>query len=113
MLGNASVVLLVVRTGALMPVQRGLAAVGRTAFSNYILTSLVCQFLFRWGPTKLYGSLEYHQQLYVMVLMWVANIVLSLAWLRLFAFGPLEWLWRSLTYWRRQPMRRGRTLAAA
>ena len=33
------------------------------------------------------------------------QIAASLWWLRRFRFGPLEWCWRSLTYWRRQPMR--------
>jgi uncharacterized protein len=104
MLANASLVLLLVKRGWLLPVQHGLAAVGRMAFSNYILTSLLCQFLFRWGPWKLFGTLEYYQQIYVVAGVWAINIVFSLVWLRVFAFGPLEWIWRSLTYWRRQPL---------
>lgn len=103
-LANASVLLLLVRHGKFLPLQRGLAAVGRTALSNYIFTSLACQFLFKWGPWKLYGSLEYYQQIYVVIGVWVSNIILSLFWLRYFKFGPLEWLWRSLTYWHPQPM---------
>ncbi|HEY1930078.1 MAG TPA: DUF418 domain-containing protein [Caulobacteraceae bacterium] len=104
MLANASLVLLLVKHGAIMPVQRGLAAVGRTAFSNYILTSLICQFLFKWGPWKLYGALEYYEEIYVVAAVWAFNILGSLLWLRIFAFGPLEWVWRSLTYWKPQPL---------
>lgn len=104
MLANASVVLLLVRHGALMPVQRALAAIGRTAFTNYILTSVVCQFLFSWGPWKLYGVLDYYQELYVVAGVWVVNLIFSNVWLRFFAFGPLEWAWRSLTYWKSQPI---------
>jgi uncharacterized protein len=37
--------------------------------------------------------------------MWVVNLTFSTLWLRVFRFGPLEWCWRSLTYWKRQPMR--------
>ncbi|MBC8156270.1 MAG: DUF418 domain-containing protein, partial [Bacteroidetes bacterium] len=102
-LANASVVLLIVRNNLLLPVQHALAAVGRTAFSNYVLTSLLCQFVFLWGPWKLYGTLEYYQQMYVVLAIWTVNIIFSTLWLRFFAFGPLEWLWRSLTYWKRQP----------
>jgi uncharacterized protein len=103
MLANASVLLLLVRHDAWMPVQRGLAAVGRTALTNYILTSLACQFIFKWGPWKLYGTLEYYQQIYAVMCVWTVNLLASLLWLKFFAFGPLEWLWRSLTYWKRQP----------
>jgi uncharacterized protein len=104
MLANASMVLLLIRSGALMPLQRALAGVGRTAFSNYIMTSLLCQFLFKWGPWKLYGALEYYQQIDVVAGMWVLNFIFSLLWLRFFSLGPLEWAWRSLTYWKRQPL---------
>ena len=105
MLANASVLLLLVRNRILLSVQRGLAAVGRTALSNYLFTSLACQFLFKWGPWKLYGRLEYYQDVYVVASMWAFNIIASLFWLRFFSFGPFEWLWRSLTYWHPQRMR--------
>ncbi len=111
-LANASVILLLVRKGWLKPVLDRLGAVGRTAFSNYILTSLVCQFVFAWGPWKLYGRLEYYQYLYVVAAVWAVNLIVSPLWLRAFAFGPLEWMWRSLTYWKLQPFRtRQRDLA--
>jgi uncharacterized protein len=104
-LANASLLLLLVRHGVFMPLQGALAAVGRTALSNYILTSLVCQFVFSWGPWKLFGTLEYYEQVYVVLCVWLVNILGSLLWLEFFAFGPLEWIWRSLTYWQRQPFR--------
>jgi uncharacterized protein len=104
-IANTAVVLLLVNEGWLKPVQRALANVGRTAFSNYIGTSLLCQFVFDWGPWKLYGQLEYYQQALAVVTVWTVNLVASALWLRYFAYGPLEWAWRSLTYWRRQPLR--------
>jgi uncharacterized protein len=109
MLANASLILLLVKGGVLLSVQRALAAVGRTAFTNYIMTSVVCQFLFKWGPWKLYGALEFHQDLYVVIGVWTLNVLFSTLWLSVFAFGPLEWIWRSLTYWKRQPWLRKRT----
>jgi uncharacterized protein len=63
------------------------------------MTSMGCQFLFKWGPSKLYGRLEYYQDVYVVGCVWAINIIASLIWLRFFSFGPVEWLWRSLTYW--------------
>jgi uncharacterized protein len=49
--------------------------------------------------------LEYYQQIYVIAGVWLLNIVTSMLWLRVFAYGPLEWAWRSLTYWKLQPFR--------
>lgn len=105
-IANASVLLLVIRNGWLKPVTAALGNVGRTAFSNYILTSLLCQFVFAWGPWKLYGALEYYQQVYVVIAVWALNLAASAAWLRSFVYGPLEWVWRSLVYRKRQPMLR-------
>ena len=48
------------------------------AFSNYILTSLLGQTLFKWGPWKLFGALRYYQQMYVVAAIWTINISLSL-----------------------------------
>lgn len=102
---NTAVLLLILRKGWLRPVTGALANVGRTAFTNYIGTSVLCQFLFSWGPWKLYGQIAYHQQLLVIAGVWTVNLVASALWLRFFAYGPLEWLWRSLVHWRRQPLR--------
>lgn len=107
-IANASLLLLVIRSGWLEPITTALGKVGRTAFSNYILTSLLCQFVFAWGPWKLYGALEYYQQVYVVAGVWAVNLLASALWLRSFAYGPLEWGWRSLVYRRRQPMWRPR-----
>ena len=101
-LATLSVLLLGVREGVLLPLQRGLATVGRMALSNYILSSLICQVVFRWGPDPLYGRLEYYQYFFIVAGVWTVQMIGSLIWLRVFEFGPLEWLWRSLTYWQRQ-----------
>ena len=100
----AAVVMMAVKSNVLRSLQHALAAVGQTALSNYILTTVLCQFLFLWGPWKLYGKLEYFQLLYVVFAIWAVNLIVSPIWLRTFQFGPIEWLWRSLTYVKRQPM---------
>ncbi len=60
---------------------------------------------FIWGPWKLYGKLEYYQLMYVVFGVRAINLIVSPLWLKRYAFGPLEWLWRSLTYGVMQPMR--------
>jgi uncharacterized protein len=104
MIAIAAVVVMIIKSGRLRTVQRLLAAVGQTALSNYLMTSLICQFVFLWGPWKLYGHLEYYQLNYVVAAVWTFNFLFSTLWLRTFAFGPVEWAWRSMTYGKAQPM---------
>jgi uncharacterized protein len=99
-----AVLLIIIKSGVFGRVLHPFAAVGQTALSNYLLTSLICQTLFLWGPWKLYGKLEYYQLNYVVLAVWVVNLTVSSLWLRVFEFGPVEWLWRSLTYGKPQPM---------
>jgi uncharacterized protein len=98
-----AVLLIVIKSGVFGIVLRPFAAVGQTALSNYLLTSIMCQTVFVWGPWKLYGKLEYYQLTYVVLAVWVVNLTVSTLWQRIFEFGPVEWLWRSLTYWKPQP----------
>jgi uncharacterized protein len=104
-LGNAALVLIVLKTGALKFLTRRLAAVGQMALSNYLFTSTFCKLLFVWGPLHWYGYMEYYKLYYVMAGVWAFNLIWSPIWLKYFQFGPAEWVWRSLTYWKRQPMR--------
>jgi uncharacterized protein len=86
--------------------QRRLAAVGQMALSNYVTHSVVCMLVFRSFGFGLYGHLSRHQLYYVVFSIWVVQLVISPIWLAHYRFGPLEWLWRTLTYGVKQPMRR-------
>ncbi|MBB5063551.1 DUF418 domain-containing protein [Granulicella mallensis] len=108
-LAIAAVVMIAIKSGVLRPLQHALAAVGQTALSNYLLTTVICQFIFLWGPWKLFGKLEYYQAEYVLLFVWAVNLIASPLWLRIFQFGPVEWLWRSLTYVKLQPMLKRRS----
>jgi uncharacterized protein len=76
------------------------------AFSNYIMTSTICAVLFTGYGFRLYGTLERYQLYFVVIAISVFQMVASPIWLRHFRFGPLEWCWRSLTYWKQPPFRR-------
>ena len=104
-LAHASVLLMMIKAGALTWLTSRLAAVGQMAFSNYIFHSLVCSIIFYGYGFGLYGRLERHQLYYVVAGIWIFQLIASPVWLRYFRFGPLEWVWRSLTYWKRQTMR--------
>lgn len=104
-MGYLAAVVGVVQAGWLRPLTGALGAVGRMAFSNYILHTLLCTTLFYGHGFGLFGKLERHQLYYVVAAIWMLQLIVSPLWLRSFRFGPLEWAWRSLTYWQRQPMR--------
>jgi uncharacterized protein len=105
-LGHVVVVMLICRSGHLRGATARLAAVGRMALTNYLGTSLVCVLLFEGFGLGLYGRLGRAQLLFIVLPVWLAQAILSPFWLRRFRYGPMEWLWRSLTYWSWLPMRR-------
>ena len=82
-----------------------LAAVGRTALSNYLLQSLICTTVFYSYGLALYGTVGPAAGLGLAVVIFALQVPLSVWWVRRFRFGPAEWVWRSLTYGRRQPFR--------
>ena len=80
--------------------------VGQMAFTNYLTQSIMCGIFFMGIGFGYFGKLEYHQLFYVVAAVWTIQIIWSHIWLRYFRFGPLEWLWRSLTYWKKQPIKK-------
>jgi uncharacterized protein len=104
-LGNAALLLMMFKAGVFTWLLKRIAAVGQMALSNYLLTSIVMNVLFVWGPWHWYGYVEYYKIYYAVAAMWIVNMTFSSIWLQYFEFGPVEWAWRSLTYWKRQPMR--------
>jgi len=82
-----------------------LTAVGRMALSNYLFQSLVCTTLFYSYGLGLYGRVHPAAGLALSFAIYSVQVPLSLWWLRHFRFGPMEWVWRSLTYGKLQPMR--------
>ena len=82
---------------------RPLAATGRMALSAYLLQSALALAVF-WGFGA-YDRLGAAQALVVVAGIWVVVLAVSMLWLRVFRFGPAEWLWRSLTYGELQPFR--------
>ena len=104
-LGYASLVAIVCLRGWLAPVRRALAAVGRLALTNYILQSVMGLVIFHAIGFGLWNQLPRHQLYLVVLVEWAVAIAFSLYWLRGRRFGPLEWLWRTLTYGRLAPNR--------
>jgi uncharacterized protein len=105
-MAHVSALVLLYKSGYVQSLFRRLEAVGQMAFTNYIMHSVICTLFFFGYGLNYYAELEYYQLFYVVGAIWILQLIVSPLWLRFFLFGPLEWLWRSLTYWRRQPFRR-------
>ena len=81
-----------------------LGAAGRMALTNYLLQSLICTTLFYGYGFGLYGKVGAAVGLLLTVIIFAAQVAWSAWWLSHFRFGPVEWLWRTLTYGHVQPM---------
>ena len=97
-LAYSSVVIALVKSERGQQFQRVVSAVGKTAFSNYILQTLICTTLFYGYGLSLFGELDRLQLFALVIVICSLQVVLSVWWLRHFRMGPLEWCWRGLTY---------------
>jgi uncharacterized protein len=98
--------MLIFRSRIVQPLMKGLANVGQMAFTNYLVQSIICTMFFYGYGLGYYNKLQYHQLYYVVGCVWLFQIIFSAVWLKYFQFGPFEWTWRSLTYWKKQPMKK-------
>lgn len=85
---------------------KSLRAVGQMAFTNYLLQTILCTFIFYGHGLGLFGKIERFGQIGIVAGIWIIQMVVSPLWLKYFRYGPLEWAWRSLTYWHLQPFKR-------
>jgi uncharacterized protein len=112
-LGHVGMIMLIYQSGAIPWLTQRLAAVGRMALSNYLTHSIVCTLIFYGYGLGYFATMDRISMMMVVLSIWIAQLVLSPIWLEHFRYGPAEWLWRSLTYWKWQPMRRETTPAVA
>jgi uncharacterized protein len=102
--GYAALIILLSRgQGA---VAQRFAAVGRAAFSNYLGTSILAALIFYGDGLGWFGTLSRFEAWLVVPLFWLLMLAWSKPWLDRFAYGPFEWVWRSLARLEVQPMRR-------
>lgn len=109
MMGHIALVMLIIRRGILKRLLGCLAAVGQMALTNYIMQTILCSFIFLGFGLNYFDAFQYYQIFYFIVVIWLFQLLTSFIWLQYFLFGPLEWLWRVLTYWKIQGFRRDRS----
>jgi uncharacterized protein len=111
--GWIGVLMLWLRAGAARGLTARLAAVGQMAFTNYIMQTVIATTIFYGHGFGLFGSVSRVGQFAIVLAVWALQLVVSPLWLREYRFGPLEWVWRSLTYGRRMPLRRAAAAVVA
>ncbi|MBG11274.1 MAG: hypothetical protein CMD92_08970 [Gammaproteobacteria bacterium] len=102
-LGYIGLIMLICKLGFLKKMQGLLAKVGQMALTNYLSHSLICNFIFMGWGLELAGTLQRIEIYYLVMGIWVFQIITSSLWLTYFRYGPAEWVWRSITYQNRQP----------
>jgi uncharacterized protein len=103
-MAHAAALILMYQSGFAKNLFSRLVAVGRMALTNYISHSVICTLFFFGYGLNFYGEFEFYQIYFVVLAIWAFQLIISPIWLKYFQFGPMEWLWRSLTYWEIQPM---------
>jgi uncharacterized protein len=104
--GHIGLIMIVVKSGFLRWLQFRFAALGKMALTNYIMHSVICMLVFTGVGFGLFGKLQRFELLYVVFSIWIFQLIVSPIWLRYFQFGPLEWLWRNLSYQKMHPIRK-------
>ena len=105
-IGVFAVIMLLYKSGLFKWLFALMRPVGQMAFTNYLMQSLLVGLFFYGIGFGMFGKLERYEIYYVVAATWTLQIIWSHIWLRYFRFGPLEWAWRSLTYWKKQPFRK-------
>lgn len=97
-IGYIGLVMWFFKKGIFKNLQRRLQSTGRMAFTNYIGMSLICTLIFNGHGLGFFGTFDRLQQFLVVISVWVLILILSPLVLKKYKFGPLEWMWRKLTY---------------
>jgi uncharacterized protein len=104
-MGWVSMIMLACKDDILKRGRSALAAVGRMALTNYMMHTLICTTIFYGHGFGYFGEVSRVGQILIVFAVWAFQIPFSVIWLRHFRFGPFEWLWRTLSYMKLQPMR--------
>jgi len=100
-----SLLIVFCRSSALIQLKNLFANVGKMALTNYLSHTLICGFIFYGWGLGYYGSFERSDMLLVVLGVWTFQLFFSSFWMSRYQFGPFEWLWRSMTYGKRQPLK--------
>ena len=101
--GYASLIMWFIRINILQWLWGALGAVGRMAFTNYLMQTVICTLFFYGYGFGYFGRLSQKELYFLVAEIWLVQTVFSVLWLRFYEYGPVEWLWRWLSYGKRFP----------
>jgi uncharacterized protein len=104
-IGHIALIMILCKLPILKWLKYRIAAIGKMALTNYIMHSIICMIVFTGVGFGLFGKLQRYELLYVVFSIWIFQLILSPIWLKYYHYGPIEWLWRSLSYQKRQPFK--------
>lgn len=101
-MGHIGLIMLLWKSGVFNWLLKPFANIGQMAFTNYLMQTIICNFIFLGPFLGYYGKFQRYELWYFVIGVWIFQLLFSALWLKFFSMGPLEWAWRSLTYWRIQ-----------
>lgn len=107
-LGIAALVVTLWQTDVLRKPLDLLAPVGRMALTNYLLQTIICVTIFYGYGFGYFGKVGALEATLIALVIFGVQIVLSVIWMKYFAYGPMEWVWRQLTYKKRLSLKKAR-----
>jgi uncharacterized protein len=97
-MGHIGAIMIFIKLPILAWLKTRIAAVGKMALSNYLMHSIICMIIFTGAGFGLFGKLQRYELYYIVFAIWIFQLIVSPIWLKHFHFGPMEWLWRRLSY---------------
>ncbi|MBP0903932.1 DUF418 domain-containing protein [Mariniflexile gromovii] len=104
--GHVGLIMLFCKLPVLNLLKMSLSAVGKMALTNYVMHSVFAMFIFTGAGFGLFGTFYRHELLYIVFSIWLFQLIVSPLWLKYYQFGPLEWIWRNLSYQKRHPFKK-------
>ncbi|MBX3392290.1 MAG: DUF418 domain-containing protein [Phycisphaeraceae bacterium] len=95
-----SLLTLAVNRGYFPAATGAVANVGRMALTNYLMQSVIATFIFYWYGLGLFDQVSRVACVSMVLGIYLVQVLFSNVWMSFFLYGPMEWLWRLLTYLR-------------
>jgi uncharacterized protein len=105
-MGHVGLIMLLCKLPILNWLKNSLSAVGKMALTNYVMHSVFAMFIFTGAGFGLFGTFQRHELLYIVFSIWLFQLIASPIWLKYYQFGPLEWIWRNLSYQKRHQLKK-------
>lgn len=105
-LGHVGLIMLLCKLPVLEWLKTSLSAVGKMALTNYVMHSVFAMFIFTGVGFGRFGTFSRHELMYIVFAIWTFQLIVSPIWLKYYQFGPLEWIWRNLSYQKRHPIKK-------